>query len=270
MLGKQTQICHAQGVESVARVQDGSRSAHFATTRWSLILSQQTSAHGPSSARGALAQLCQIYWRPIFTFICRHGHSAADAQDLTQDFFVLILEGNFLQSADPSRGRFRSLLLKSLKNFLIDADIKRKRRKRGGDIQFVSWEEWMAEAPSQLSISAHAVESSSADTLFDLRWAATVAEQALRRLREECESTGRRRVYEALSAYLTADRTEISYEHLSTILGVPRTFVKRLMHEFRTRYRMLLREEIADTVENGADVDEEIRYLCSALSAAAA
>ncbi len=270
MLERRFEPSHAERVQSGDVVQNGSGPASFATTRWGLILSQRTSGDEQCSARGALAQLCQIYWRPIFAFICRRGHPAADAQDLTQDFFVLILEGKLLQSADPGRGRFRSLLLKSLNNFLIDADTKRKRRKRGGNIQFVSWEEWMAEAPSQLSISAHALESCPADTLFDVRWAATVAEQALRRLREECESRGQRRVYDALSDYLTADRTEISYSHLSTLLGVAETSVKRLMHEFRTRYRMFLREEIENTVENGAEVDDEIRYLCGALSAAAA
>ena len=99
--------------------------------------------------------------------------------------------------------------------------------------------------------------------------AASVAEQALRRLREECESQGHRRTYEALRDYLTVDRTEISYEHLSEILGVSTTVVKRLMHEFRVRYRRLLREEVAETVEDGTDVDDEIRYLCTALSTVA-
>ncbi len=127
----------------------------------------------------------------------------------------------------------------------------------------------MAEAPSQLVISARALESCPAETLFDLRWAATVAEQALRRLREECESRGHRRAYEALSKYLTASRTEISYEHLAGILSIPKTVVARLMHEFRARYRRLLREEVAATVEDGADVDDEIRYLCTVLSATA-
>ena len=182
---------------------------------------------------------------------------------------MMILEDEFFASADPDRGRFRCFLLKSLKNFLIDAEIKRHRHKRGGDFAFVSWEELMAEAPSQLLISARAVESCPAETLFDLRWAASVAEQALRRLREECESQGHRRTYEALRDYLTADRTEISYEHLSKILGVSTSTVKRLMHQFRTRYRRLLREEIAETVEDRADVDDEIRYLCRALSTVA-
>jgi DNA-directed RNA polymerase specialized sigma24 family protein len=255
-------------VESVGAVQNASGPAQFATTRWSLILSQGV-LDPRCSARDALAQLCQIYWRPIFTFISRRGYAVPDAEDLTQDFFVLILQGGLLASADPSRGRFRYFLLKSLKNFLIDGEIKRHRQKRGGDFGFVSWEAWMAEAPSQLIISAHTLESCPPETLFDLRWAATVAEQALRRLREECEGRGHRRVYETLSDYLTADRTEISYEHLSGVLGMSTTVVKRLMHEFRTLYRRFLREEVAETVEDGADVDDEIRYLCTALSTAA-
>ena len=179
----------------------------------------------------------------------------------------MILEGKLFTSADPDRGRFRCFLLKSLKNFLIDVEIKHHRRKRGGDCDFISWEQWMAEAPSQLLISARALESSPAETVFDVRWAASVAEQALRRLREECESRGHRRAYETLRDYLTVDRTEISYEYLSKILGVSTAVVKRLMHEFRTRYRTLLREEIAETVDDKADVDQEIRYLCTALSA---
>jgi RNA polymerase sigma factor (sigma-70 family) len=214
-----------------------------------------------------LAQLCQIYWRPIFTFIYRRGYSAPDAQDLTQDFFVMIMEGNLLQSADPERGRFRSLLLTSLKNFLIDAAAKQKRHKRGGEVEFVSWEKWMAEAPSQLSLPLAALECSPPEALFDAGWAAAIAEEALRRLRMECESKGRRRVYEVLQSYLAADRGEICYANLSHALGVREPSVKSLLHHFRMRYRFLLREEIAKTVESEANVNDEIRYLCATLSA---
>ena len=216
---------------------------------------------------GGLAQLCQIYWRPIFTFIYRRGYSVQDAQDLTQDFFLVILEGNLLQSADPKRGRFRSLLIRSLKNFLVDAKVKRRTQKRGGDLQFVSWEKWMAEAPSQLSISTQALETTPPEALFDLSWAATIAEEALRRLRLECEAKGRRRVYEVLNGYLTTEREEISYQDLSGALGVPEASVKNLLHQFRKRYRGLLWEEVAKTVETDADVKDEIRYLCATLSA---
>src|SRR5437762_7978422 len=120
----------------------------FVTTRWSLIMS---AANGESQAKkggDALAELCRTYWRPIFSFVCRRGYSMEDAQDLTQDFFMMILESNWLEHADPNRGRFRSLLLKSLQNFLNNAAEKTHTQKRGGDVKFVSWDDWMAEAPS--------------------------------------------------------------------------------------------------------------------------
>jgi RNA polymerase sigma-70 factor (ECF subfamily) len=239
---------------------------HFVTTRWSL-LRQRCAPGAGSQVDPGLAQLCQIYWRPIFTFIYRRGYSAPDAQDLTQDFFLMIMEGTLLQSADPNRGRFRSLLLRSVKNFLIDIAAKRSRHKRGGGVQFVSWEKWMAEAPAQLSLPAAKIESSPPEVLFDAGWAAAIAGEALRRLRLECESKGRRRVYEVLHVYLTAERAEICYEQVSRALGVPEPSVKSLLHHFRKRYRALLREEIAKTVESAANVDDEIRYLCATLSA---
>ena len=179
----------------------------------------------------------------------------------------MIMEGNLLQSLDPERGRFRSLLLKSLKNFLIDAAVKRRRHKRGGGVQFVSWEKWMAEAPAQLALPAEAMETSPPEALFDVGWAAAIAEEALRRLRLECESKGRRRVYEVLHRHLTVEKNDICYEGLSRALGVPEPSVKSLLHHFRARYRSLLREEIAKTVETEANVDDEIRYLCANLSA---
>jgi RNA polymerase sigma-70 factor (ECF subfamily) len=180
----------------------------------------------------------------------------------------MILEGNLLQSADPERGRFRSLLLKSLKNFLIDAAVKSRRHKRGGSVQFVSLEKWMSESPAQLSMPDAAMELSRPEALFDAGWAAATAEEALRRLQMECESKGRRRVYEVLHRYLAVERGEISYEGLSRALGLPEPSVKRLLHHFRTRYRALLREEVAKTVESEANVDDEIRYLCASLSVA--
>ena len=239
---------------------------HFVTTRWSLIRQR----YGPgtrSQVDPALSQLCQIYWRPIFTFLYRRGYSAPDAQDLTQDFFLMIMDGNLLQLADPKRGRFRSLLLKALKNFLIDRAAKSQRHKRGGRVEFVSWEKWMSEAPAQLVLPAAAMESAAPEALFDAGWAAAIAEEALRRLRLECESKGRRRVYEVLHRYLASERAEICYEDLSRALGVPEPSVKRLLHHFRKRYRSLLREEVAKTVESESNVDDEIRYLCATLSA---
>ena len=173
----------------------------FVTTRWSLILSGAGSGSGDREIRQALAELCQIYWRPIFLFIARRGYSREDAEDLTQDFFVRILKEDWLQKADPARGRFRSLLLKSLQNFLNDAVDRRNSRKRGGDISFISWDSWIAEAPSQLSLTDEALRSWPAERVFDASWAATMVQRALRGLCEECESKGRRRVFEVLSPY---------------------------------------------------------------------
>jgi DNA-directed RNA polymerase specialized sigma24 family protein len=256
---------HAKNVKAVATLENEDALTHFVTTRWSLI--RQGDLPGSrTEANTDLAKLCQIYWRPIFTFIYRRGYPAPDAQDLTQDFFVMILEGNLLQAADPRRGRFRSLLLRALQNFLIDAAAKRRRRKRGGGLQFVSWEKWLADTPSQLSVPIAALESSPPEALFDLGWAAAIAEEALRRLRTECESKGRRRVFEALQGHLTSERGDICYEKLSRALGVPEPSVKNLLHQFRRRYRTLLREEVAKTVESEANVDDEIRYLCATLS----
>ena len=117
----------------------------------------------------ALAELCKIYWRPVFAFIRRVGHSPPDAQDLTQDFFVIVLRGQLLQRANPARGRFRSLVLKALEDFLRDAEAKRSARKRGGDVDFVSWDDWMSEAPSHFSISQQESNRWSAAQIFDVR-----------------------------------------------------------------------------------------------------
>jgi len=252
-------------------VREGSRSPDgFSTTRWSVVLACADSAAGDETARKALADLCKMYWRPIFAFICRRGYSVPDAQDLTQDFLLMVLEGDLLKRADPARGRFRSLLLKALQNSLTDDRIRKRAHKRGGDMKFVSWDEWMAEAPSNLAITAQEAETWPAEKIFDVRWAATAVEHALRRLGEECEARGRRRVFDVLSECLAAERQDVSYQKLSKALGVPEPSVKRLVHQLRQRYRTLLREEVAQTVEKPEDVDEEVRYLCAVLAAGAA
>ena len=216
----------------------------------------------------ALAELCKIYWRPVFAFIRRQGHSPSDAQDLTQDFFVMVLKGQLLQRANPARGRFRSLVLKALDNFLRDAEAKRTARKRGGDVQFVSWDDWMAEAPSRLSVPTQNSETWSPERIFDVRWAATVVERALRRLGDECEKRGRRRVFDVLSVCLTAEREDFRYAKFSKTLGLSEVALKSLVHRLRERYRALLREEVARTVEKPSEIEDELRYLCSALTAA--
>jgi len=240
----------------------------FGTTRWSLILAAAGSSADEQKAREALAELCRTYWRPVFVFVSRQGYPIEEAQDLTQDFFAMILESNWLRRADEHRGRFRSFLLKSLQNFLSHAEERTRAVKRGGRMAFVSWDEWMAEAPSQLSVSAETLQYIPPEHLFDLRWAATVVEHALQRLREECEAKGRLRLFETLSVHLTSGCSDVSYANLAAALGIAETVVKKQLHNLRRRYRWFLRNEVAHTVENLADIDHEIRYLCAALAEA--
>ncbi|HEU0209260.1 MAG TPA: hypothetical protein VFQ78_09815 [Candidatus Udaeobacter sp.] len=159
-------------------------------------------------------------------------------------------------------------MLRALQDFLHDAAEKRYTRKRGGDVQIVSWDEWMAEAPSRLSIPLPEAESWSPERIFDVRWAATVVERALRRLGDECERRGRRRVFDVLSVSLTGGREDVCYTKFSQTLGLSEVALKSLVHRLRGRYRALLREEVARTVEKPDEIDDELRYLFSALTAA--
>ena len=238
----------------------------FGTTRWSLILSAAGSNVDEQRAREALAELCRTYWRPVFVFVSRQGYPIEEAQDLTQDFFAMILESNWLRRADEHRGRFRSFLLKSLQNFLGHAEERTRAVKRGGRMEFVSWDEWMAEAPSQLAVSAETLQYIPPEQLFDLRWAATIVEHALQRLREECEAKGRLRLFETLSVHLTSERSDLSYASLAASLGIAEAMVKKQLHNLRKRYRWFLRDEVAHTVGSLADIDDEIRHLCAALA----
>src|SRR5437868_14967847 len=174
------------------------------TTRWSVVLSCTDSKGDEEKAQAALAELCKIYWRPVFAFICRQGHSVPDAQDLTQDFFAKVIKGRLLQGADRNRGRFRSLLLTALQRFLHDEVDKRHAHKRGGDLRFVSWDDWMTEAPSHLSIPEQEWDKWWSERSCAVRRSATGSERALRRLGDECEKRGRRRVFDVLSSCLAA------------------------------------------------------------------
>ncbi len=179
---------------------------------------------------------------------------------------MTLLKGNLLTLADPGRGRFRSLLRTAVENFLKDKHHLARRQKRGGKVQFVAWDEWMAEAPSHLSIHGGELTNCPAERIFDVRWAATVVEHALRRLAEECERRGRLRMFTILSKHLSVERIEISYSALASSLGVSEAVVKRVLHQLRARYRAILRDEISRTVESEADIEDEVRYLCAALA----
>lgn len=255
------------GLESESDKPGKQEKGGFSTTCWRMFLSHGASRDENPEAHDAFGQLCRAYWRPIFAFICRKGFSVSDAQDLTQDFFLLLLEGKLLQRADPAKGRFRAVLLTALKYFLNDTRRRKSALKRGGGVTFISWEEWLSETSSRLTVAPNVLHDPSAERLFDLRWAATLTEQALQRLADECASKGRRRVFDVLSGYLTTERDEISYAELGRTLGVGAGKAKQLVWQMRQRYRVILRKEVARTVERLSDVDDEIRYLCSVLAA---
>jgi len=148
------------------------------------------------------------------------------------------------------------------------ADKSHARKRGGGGVQFVSWDDWMAEAPAHLSIPAQELENRSPERIFDVRWAATVVERALRRLCDVCEKRGRRRVFDVLSSCLAAELEHVSYANLAITLRVSETTVKKLLYHMRQRYRVLLRQEVAQTGAGPEEIDDELRYLCAALSAA--
>ena len=237
------------------------------STRGSVILASADGGGSVEEDQIGLGALYQTYRQPIFTFISRRGYSVDDAQDLTQDFFLSILEKNLVARANPERGAFRSLLIKTLQNFLFDSHDKRRAKKRGGEYRFVSWEDWLAEAPSPLNPATQAYESCPTEGLFDVHWAEGVVKRALARLREECEARGRERVFDVLSGALSAERSQVHHDVLSAKLSVRPADVKRMVHQLRLRYRELLREEVARTAEKPQDLDGELRYLCAALAA---
>jgi RNA polymerase sigma-70 factor (ECF subfamily) len=156
--------------------------------------------------------------------------------------------------------------LRSLQNFIINAAEKTHAHKRGGGVAFISWDDWTAEAPSPLFIPVQALDSLPPERVFDLTWATTVVEHALQRLREECERKGKLWRFQALSSRLTDERDEVSYANLSGELGMAEPAVKKQLHNMRQRYRSLLRDEVSQTVEDPAEVDDEIRYLCASLA----
>ena len=214
----------------------------------------------PASAL-ALESLCQGYWYPLYAFVRRQGHSAHDAQDLTQEFFARLLEKDYLQAAEQQKGRFRTFLIVALKRFLLNEWDKTRAQKRGGGHLFVSLDAGLAETRYRNEAS----EALPADRLFERRWALTLLEQAMARLRAEYEGSGRKAEFEHLKTYLTAERGEVSYREIAAALQMTEGASRVALHRLRKRFRQCFREEIAGTVSSPEDVDDEIRYVVSLL-----
>lgn len=230
----------------------------FATTRWSVVL--QAGEREGAASEEALAALCEVYWYPLYSFVRRWGHSADDAQDLTQEFFARLLEKGALRAATPSRGRFRSFLLAALKHFLSNERERTNALKRGGGRPPLPLEFETAEGRYSLEPAGQG----DPEQAFERQWALAVLAETLRRLEAEQANAGKLDVFARLKGELTGDR-ELSYADLGKQLGMSEGAVKVAVHRLRRRFGELLRKEIAGTVSDPQEVDDEIRYLFAAL-----
>lgn len=232
----------------------------FVTTRWSVVISAGHSDTTRSCE--ALARLCQTYWHPLYAYVRRLGHLPPDAQDLTQEFFARLLAKNYLADADESRGRFRSFLLAALKHFLANEWDKASAQKRGGGQMLIPIDPSTAET----SCRFEPADATTAEKIYERRWALTLLAQVLQHLREEYVRAGREKLFEQLKPTLTEASRTVRYAEIAARLGMSEGAVKVAVHRLRLRYREVLRAEIADTVASPAEVEDELRNLFAALS----
>jgi RNA polymerase sigma-70 factor (ECF subfamily) len=225
----------------------------FASTRWTLIVNAADA--GSPRQDAALAALCETYWQPVYAFIRRSGRSPDDARDLTQMFFVRVLEKGFFKEADRSRGRFRSFLFASVRHFLANQHDWSVAKKRGGGAPILSLEFDDGERRYTLEPA----DTETPEDSYARSWAATVLESAMTRVARKYEESGRGDVFARLKPYLTGDEPE-SYAELAAGGGNPGQ-LRVAVHRLRRDYGKALREVIADTVEKPEDVDEELKYL---------
>ena len=234
-------------------------SGRFPTTRWSRVVTA-ASLDG-SGAREALSSLCQAYWYPIYAYVRHRGHSPEQAQDLTQDFFAYLLERDLIATADPSRGRFRGLLRTICSRQLADHRDRQDAGKRGGGRFPISIDPLDAERRYTLEPANRLTP----ERIFDRTWALTLLGRVVDRLRGEYDDAGQAARFEALIGVLTRDPTSGPYLEIANRLGTTEGNVRVAVHRLRRRYGVLLREEIAATIEDPTEVDDEIRALFAAL-----
>jgi len=237
------------------------RSLLFATTHWSVVLA----AGDPASpkARAALETLCRTYWYPLYAYLRRIGHAPEDAEDLVQGFFLHLLRREVLHSIQREGGRFRSFLLGTLKHFLSDEKDKAAAQKRGGEHQFISWEQAQAEQ----RFLREPVDVESADRLFERRWALTLLERAMSRLQEECVANGNAERFVQLKGFVSGEKGELSYAEAAERTGLSLSALKSAILRFRRRYHELIREEVGQTVADPKEIEEELRHLLGLFSA---
>jgi DNA-directed RNA polymerase specialized sigma24 family protein len=224
----------------------------FRSTHWS-VMAQAAASDLPGS-RGALESLCGTYWSPLYYYAVRLGYNREDARDLTQGFFQRLIEHSVLASADPERGKFRSFLLGAFKHFMAHEREKALTQKRGGGLQHMTLDDLQTPELSD------PLDDRTPDRLFEQRWAIVLFEQVLGRLREEFRIAGQESLFDTFKSYLTGECSE-PYAVVAARIGMTEGAAKMVVSRLRGRYRQLLRAEIARTVSNPSEVEEEIRYL---------
>jgi RNA polymerase sigma factor (sigma-70 family) len=215
----------------------------------------------PQSA-AALETLCRTYWYPLYAYVRRQGHIPPDAQDLTQEFFARLLEKDYLKAAAQEKGRFRTFLIVALKRFLANEWDRVRAQKRGGGQPLLSLDTELAEQRYRIE----SVEGSTAERLFERRWALTLLDRTMKQLREEFAAAGKVGEFDVLKACLTAERGEISYAEVAAALGLSEGAARVTVHRLRKRFREVFRAEIAHTVASPEEIEEEVRYLMSVLA----
>lgn len=234
--------------------------ANFHTTHWSVVLAARDSA--TPDGQEALATLCQDYWFPLYAYVRGCGFSPEDAQDVTQAFFARFVAKEALGHVDRERGRFRWFLLKSFQNFLRNEISRGQAQKRGGGWTQVSWDSLEAENRFQAEPADHATP----DVLFDRRWARAAMGRAYDQLAAEFSANGRAILFQQLKKYLAGNASGGSYGEVAARFGLSTSAVKVTVHRLRQRYRELVRSEIARTVANPDDVDDELRHLAQLIA----
>lgn len=235
-------------------------SAQFALTRWSVVLAAGDWRAG-STARRAMGELAQTYWYPLYAYLRRNGQPAAQAEDLVQGFFTRLMEKDALNAVDRGKGRFRSFLLASLKNFMSDEWDKSRRLKRGGGQKVLDLDALDADTRYNLGPT----DLMTPERVFAQRWALTVLEQVMARLRQEYESQGKAPLFNALQGAIAGSAERLSYAEIATQLAMSESAVKMAAHRLRRDYRRILRDEIAQTVASPDLIDDEIRFLMESL-----
>jgi RNA polymerase sigma factor (sigma-70 family) len=229
----------------------------FPATSWTLVVAAGDPSH--QDCHDALVRLCEHYWYPVYAYVRRRGYPQAEAQDLTQDFFVRILEGRYLDRADPHRGRFRSFLLNSCKFFIADQADRARAQKRGAGA-ILPFEVVFGEERYRFEL----LDNETPEHIFERNWALSLLDRAVSSLRDEFTQHSSLGDFEKLKVFLLG-QAEVPYAELAREMGASEGGLKVAIHRLRKRYRVLFQREIAETVADPAEVDSEIRFLFSAL-----